>query len=65
MQRGNAPTLNEYPGYGTKKSVGETPGTLQFLVVLNTPSLPLLPGQLWPGVLLPDRFLCMGQIELS
>ena len=31
----------------------------------NTPSLPLLPGPLWPGVVVPDRVLSMGQIEQS
>ena len=29
----------------------------------STPSLPLLPGPLWPGVVVPDRVLSMGQIE--
>ena len=29
----------------------------------STPSLPSLPGQLWPGVLAADRVLSMGQIE--
>ena len=29
----------------------------------STPSLPLLPGPLWPGVVALDRFLSMGQIE--
>ena len=24
-----------------------------------------LPGPLWPGVVVPDRFLSMGQIELN
>ena len=31
----------------------------------NTPSLPLLPGSLRPGVVAPDRVLSMGQIELT
>ena len=30
-----------------------------------TPSLPSLPGPLWPGVVAPDRVLSMGQIELN
>ena len=29
----------------------------------GTPSLPLLPGPLYPGVVAPDRVLSMGQIE--
>ena len=31
----------------------------------STPSLPSLPGPLWPGVVAPDRVLSKGQIELS
>ena len=30
-----------------------------------TPSLSLLPGPLWPGVVGPDRVLSMSQIELN
>ena len=28
-------------------------------------SLPLLPGQLWPGVVVPDGFLSLGQVGLD
>ena len=28
----------------------------------STPSLPSLPGPLWPGVEAPDRVLSMGEI---
>ena len=45
--------------------------TLNNLIVMlklwetwSTPSLPLIPGLLWPGVVAPDRILSMGQIEL-
>ena len=31
----------------------------------STPSLPSLPGQLWPGVVASDRVLSMSQIELN
>ena len=31
----------------------------------STPSLPSLPGPLWPRVEAPDRVLSMGQIELN
>ena len=31
----------------------------------STPSLPALPGPLWPGVVAPDRALTMGQTELN
>ena len=30
----------------------------------NTPSLQLLPGPPWPGVLAPDRVLSMDKIEM-
>ena len=30
----------------------------------STPSLPSLPGSLWPGMVAPDRGLSIGQIEL-
>ena len=30
----------------------------------STPSLPSLPGSLWPGVVASDRVLFMGQIEM-
>ena len=30
----------------------------------STLSLPSLQGQLWPGMVAPDRVLFMGQIEL-
>ena len=33
--------------------------------MLSTPSLPSLPGPPLPGVVAPDRFLSMGQIELN
>ena len=31
----------------------------------SSPSLPLLPGLIWAGVVAPDRVLSMGQIELK
>ena len=31
----------------------------------NTPSLPSLPGTLWPGVVVLDRVLSMDQTELN
>ena len=33
--------------------------------IRSTPSLPLFPGSLWPGVVAPDRVLFMGQIDLN
>ena len=33
--------------------------------IQSIPSLPLLPGPLFPGVLAPDRVLPIGPIELN
>ncbi len=43
-----------------KQSDGEVPVILGPWGIRNTPSLPLLPGPLWPGVVAPDRALSMG-----
>ena len=48
------------PGYDTKLSDGEVPAVLDLWGIQSTPSLPLLPGPLWPGVVAPDRALSMG-----
>ena len=56
--------MNECPGYDTKQSDGEVPVMLEIWEMRSTPSLPLLPGLLWPGVVAPDMALSMGQIEL-
>ena len=37
---------------------------LEFWGMQSTPSLPLLPGSLWPGMVTPDRVLSIGHIEL-
>ena len=31
----------------------------------SNPSVPSLPGSLWPGVVAPDSVLSIGQIELN
>ena len=49
---------NKCPGYDIKQSDGEFPG------MQSTPSLPLLPGPLWPGVVASDKVLSMGQIKV-
>ena len=54
---------NVCPGYDIKQSDGEAP-VLELLGMRSTPSLPLLPGSLWPGMVTPDRVLSMGQIKL-
>ena len=51
---------NECPGYDTKQSDGEVSAVLELWGMRSTPSLPSLPGPLWPGVLAPDRALSMG-----
>ena len=49
--------LDECPVYDTKQSDGEVPLMLELWGMRSTPSLPLLPGPLWPGVVAPDRAL--------
>ena len=65
LQRGKTPPSNECPGYDTKQSDGEVPVMLELWRIRSTPSLPLLSGSLWPRVVVPDRVLSMGQIELN
>ena len=43
-----------------KQSDGEVPAVLELWGMQSTPLLPLLPGPLWPGVVVPDRALSMG-----
>ena len=59
FQRGNTPP-NERPVYDTKQSDDELPVMLGLWEIRSTPSLPLLPGPLWPGVVAPDRALSIG-----
>ena len=47
-------SLNECPWYDTKQYDGEVPVILKLWGMLSTPSLPLLPGPLWAGVVAPD-----------
>ena len=58
--RGVKPSPNKCPGYVTKQSDGEVPVMLEHWGMRSTPSLLLLPGQLWSGVVAPDRALSMG-----
>ena len=57
--------LNECPGYDTKQSDGKALVMMELLGRRSTPSLPSLPGPLWPGVVAADRVLSMGRIELK
>ena len=54
------PSPNECPAYDTKQSDGEVPVILEPWVIRSHPSLPLLPGLPWPGVVAPDRALSVG-----
>ena len=58
--RGVRPRPNECPGYDTKQSDGEVPAMLEPWGMRSTPSLPSLPGPLWPGVVASDRALSLG-----
>ena len=51
---------NECPGYDTKQSDGKVPVVLGLWGVQSTPSLPLLPGPLWPSMVAPAGALSMG-----
>ena len=62
---GKPPRSNKCSGYDTKQSDGEVPVILELWEMRSTFSLPLLPGQLWPGVVAPDRILSIGQLELN
>ena len=53
--RGVRPPPNECPDNDTKHSDGEVPAMLELWGMRSTPSLPLLPGPLWLGVVAPDK----------
>ena len=59
------PHPNECPRYDTKQSDSEVSIILKLWEMRSTPSLPSLPGPLWPGVVASDRVLSLGQIELN
>ena len=56
LQRDKIPP-NECPGYNIKPS-----DTLDIWEMLNTHSLPLLPGSLWPRAVATGRVLSIGQL---
>ena len=58
--RGVRPPPTSVPGYDTKQSDGEVPVMLEFWRIRSDPSLPSLPGPLWPRVVAHDRALSMG-----
>ena len=51
-------------GYNIKQSDGGAPVILGLWRMRSTPSLPLLPGSLWTGMVAAGRVLSMGRIEL-
>ena len=53
------PPRNECLGYNTKQSDGEVLVRLEPRGIQSSPSLPLLPGPVWRGVVAPDRVLSM------
>ena len=57
--RGLRPPPQWVSCYDTKQSNGEVPVMLELWRMWSIPSLPLLPGPLWPGVVAPDRALSM------
>ena len=52
------------PAYDTKQFDGEAPVMLELRGMRSAPSLSSLPDPRWPGVVVTDRVLSMGQIEL-
>ena len=53
----------ECPRYDSKLSDSLAP-VLELWGMWRTRLLPLLPGPLWPRVVVPQRVPCLGQIEL-
>ena len=44
------PLPKDHPEYDIKQSDGKAPMMLKLWLIQGTPSLPLLPGSLWPGM---------------
>ena len=55
---------NECSGYDINQPDSEAPEMLEHWGMRSTPFLLSLPGSLWPGVVVPDRVISIGQIEL-
>ena len=56
---------NACPGYDTKQYDGEAPVMLELWEMQSTSLLPSLAGPLWLRMVVPDRVLFMGLIELN
>ena len=52
-------------GHDSKQSDDEVTVMLELWGIRSYPSLPSLPGSLWPGVVASERILSFGQIELN
>ena len=57
--------LKNVSWYDTKQSDGEASIILELWGTRRIPSLPLLPGPLWPGLVAPDWFLSKGQYNYT
>ena len=64
LWRGVRPRPQRVSWYDIKQSHGNAAVMLELWGMRSTSSLPLLLGSLWPGVVAPERFQSMGQIEL-
>ena len=62
LQRSKTQSPKECSGYDIKQFDGEVP--VMHWGKQNIPTLPLLPGPLWPGVVEPDRVRSMSQTDL-
>ena len=58
LQSGETP-CNECPRYDTKQSDGEAPVKQELCGARSTRLLLSLTGSFWPGVVAPDRFVCL------
>ena len=63
--RGVRALRNEFPDNDTRQFDGDYQVMLELWGMRSTPSLPLLPGPLWPGLIASDSVLSVGQIELN
>ena len=53
ISREESDSPNEYPGNDIKQSDSEAPVMLELWGMQSTPSLLLVPGELWPRVVAP------------
>ena len=63
LKTGKTPPTDECPGYNTRQSDGEAP-VQDLWEMWSTSSLSLLPGPLWPGMVVPIRISFLGQTRI-